>query len=913
VTRIAIIDSIAAITYTGFSLDQKVLGGSEQAVVLMAEALQKSGFDVTVFCDCDHALALNYHDVKYVPLEYLKNNKDIFDVVISSRSVVPFAPEGHELYDSRFRFLKDEAKLKIVWMHDTFCVGDSFLEKMVVDGHIDEIFTLSDFHTSYILNCDHGNRRNFEVLKNKVFQTRNGIRKFGVWTDVKAKDPDMFVFHAAASKGLQPLLERVWPGIREKIPTAKLIVIGGYYDLKNGVDEQQKLWSELQQKNDGRNGVEFTGLISSETVSYWLKKASFNLYPSKFPETFGISALESLYYNTPLITCRFGALEEVAISQACYLIDYAIEPNVLFTNIDWAEQAQKMIEMAVEAHSNKYLHQQKMYACNIVRDYIEWEHVALQWKQHIYKNLGLHFDVYQYRRVCDINDWVRSTFGRRFMNPEENRPRKNPEQRIVVITPFYKAEKYLRKCMESVLAQDYTNWKMVLCDDDPTSSDGYLFAYNLIHCLHPDLAGHFEVEDNPVRLGAVHNQHDLVREYCSEDDIVILLDGDDRLADDPHIFDYYNNLYTNRPHLQMTYGSCWSEADSIPLIAQEYPPFVKEGKLYTTYLFNWKVPYTHLRTFRARVMQTVPENNLKDPEGNWVMAGGDTVLFYQLLNNCDPNEVYAVPKITCMYNDLNPINDYKVNAVEQEKTSELAFSYPGDMTTAGPSVFAITESTTVFNPNVPMTYTVSDPNVTINDMRLKKSVLIAVPTNKYIEPETFKSIFDLYVPQTHSTVFQHFYGYRVDQVRNLIADFAIKNGFDYLFSVDSDIILPPDALDLMLKADKDVISGAYVQRIDGEKNLELYWSDRRVYLSEIDRVNGSPFMIHSCGFGCALVKTSVLKQVGYPQFTYHPALTIEDTVSEDTDFCNKARNKGYHIWAHPKVVADHKGSTLFIL
>ena len=59
-----------------------------------------------------------------------------------------------------------------------------------------------------------------------------------------------------------------------------------------------------------------------------------------------------------------------------------------------------------------------------------------------------------------------------------------------------------------------------------------------------------------------------------------------------------------------------------------------------------------------------------------------------------------------------------------------------------------------------------------------KTILIAIPTNKYIEPETFKAIYDLEIPEGYTTTFQYFYGYQVDQIRNLIANWAVK--YDYL-------------------------------------------------------------------------------------------------------------------------------------
>ena len=77
-----------------------------------------------------------------------------------------------------------------------------------------------------------------------------------------------------------------------------------------------------------------------------------------------------------------------------------------------------------------------------------------------------------------------------------------------------------------------------------------------------------------------------------------------------------------------------------------------------------------------------------------------------------------------------------------------------------------------------------------------RTILIAIPTDKYIHPETFKSIYDLVIPIGYKIEFQYFYGYRIDQVRNLIADWG-KN-YDYLFAVDSDIVFPKDTLELLL-------------------------------------------------------------------------------------------------------------------
>jgi FkbM family methyltransferase len=187
-----------------------------------------------------------------------------------------------------------------------------------------------------------------------------------------------------------------------------------------------------------------------------------------------------------------------------------------------------------------------------------------------------------------------------------------------------------------------------------------------------------------------------------------------------------------------------------------------------------------------------------------------------------------------------------------------------------------------------------------------KKILIAIPTARYIEADTFKSIYDLEIPEGYETTFQTFYGYRVDQVRNLIADWVVR-GFDYLFAVDHDVTFAPDTLKKMLYHDKDVVSGIYRQRLPVQA-IEIYDLNQR--RMDISQLVGKPLVqIGGCGFGCVLVKKEVMVKVGYPQFEYHPALDHNNTISEDNDFCRKVSKAGFSIWCDPSILCGHIGTT----
>jgi glycosyltransferase involved in cell wall biosynthesis len=666
---IAIID-IIGLTYDGDTLNKRGLGGSESAVILLAKELSKKNFKVTVFNNCIDKESKEgiFDNVEYIDHSRLDFPHDFkFDVVISSRTVIPFLPKT--LYDQfvnfkpqRYSKIKENAKLKAMWMHDTFSMyGDHLLEDMIIHKDFDEIFTLSDFHTSYVTTCSHGKKRMFEVLKKHIFMTRNGIVKYKNEVDIKSKDPFLYVFNAALSKGMVPLVENIWERIKKQIPQAKLKVIGGFYKFKNNEPDIQEIKYRklILDKKYKKLDVEFTGIIKQSEIADIMAQASFMLFPCAFPETSGISTLESIAYNTPLITNRFGALEETAIESACYLVDYPIEPNGLFPQINKKYQEDKFVETVLKANADRYLHQQKMYACNIIKDVVGWDSVALQWKQHIYKKLGLYLLKEDYKKVSQINSKVKKIFARRFSNHEENYIPRNAEQKLVIITPTYNSSKYIEKCIESVITQDYDNYLMVVIDDCSTDN-----TYELAKKYENDKV---KVIRNTENKGAVRNQIEAINSFCERDNIVMFLDGDDSLVNDNQIFHFYNNLYDGTT--EFSYGSCWSMIDNIPLVSQPYPEQIKKEKKYRSYKFNWNMPYTHLRTFKAYLLENVDENMFKDEKGNWYKAGGDGSIFYTLIEKCQPENIKVVQDIVYNYNDTHSLNDYKVNAEEQTKNA----------------------------------------------------------------------------------------------------------------------------------------------------------------------------------------------------------------------------------------------------
>lgn len=903
--RFCFLDTIG-LSYDGSTLEKKGLGGSESAVIYMSRYLSELGIDVTVFCKCEEEGV--YHGVTYKNLDKVNGNTEEFDVIISSRNCVPFIPEhlAPEVIQvmgfdpSDYKDLVSRSNYKIVWMHDLFCVGDLWLETLLVEGYVNELFTLTDWHSHYVSSTtpEYENiklePRRYDVLKDKIYQTRNGVFNHLGEIDISKKDRNKFIYNASISKGMEPLLERIWPKVKERIPAAKLIIIGGYYRFpwNDGPDEFEKKWMEFRDKYNGRYGIHFTGVISQKQIAEELADASFFIYPNTYKETFGISTLEAIQYNVPVITVDNGALEEVADNSVCYKMPY---------NIDLVErQLDKFVDLVVEAYHDGRRWEQKAYRCNAFKEWIGWDKIAYLWKQHIYRKMGFFNFVEHEKKAREIQSNLLRLFNRRHINQEDkylDYSLDEKKRKIIFLSPVYNAESTIEIYIHSIAAQLYQNYEVYLVDD--CSTDETVRRYEDVLKGFPGYVQEkFHLIRNRQRVGsALGNQVEtlgkLLEKESGDDTIIALLDGDDWLYNNPDICSLINHEYEKGA--KVTYGSFYSLIDDINLIAQPYPKEVHKERSYRKYRFPWNVPYTHLRTFLLSEFNKVSIDSLKGKDGNYYKAGGDIALLYELFEKVDnPEEsIRPIYDILYVYNDRNPLCDFKVNSEEQTMNAE-------DILHKDKSISHKAREK-------------DKASIEVVKKRNKVRILVAVPTAKYIESETFKSIYNLEKKDNWVVDVQFFYGYRVDQVRNLIADYTIKEDYDYVLNVDSDMILPSNALINLMNRDKGVVSGVYLKKELDKKIPEMYGGEVVDENGQTDynwliKQNGNIVTIYTCGFGCVLIKKEVFQKIGYPWFEYHVSYEFKDSISEDTDFCLKAMNKGYNIYLDTGVFCEHIGS-----
>lgn len=162
---------------------------------------------------------------------------------------------------------------------------------------------------------------------------------------------------------------------------------------------------------------------------------------------------------------------------------------------------------------------------------------------------------------------------------------------ISVVMPVYNVEEqYLRRCIDSIIAQLYTNWELCIADDKSPSPhiktvlDEYVASDSRIKVVYREKNGHISAATNSAL--------ELV-----EGEFIALLDHDDELTE--HALYMVANEVNNHPDVDMIY----SDEDKISAGGVYYGPYFKTG--WNPDLFYAQNMFSHLGVYRTSVIKKI--------------------------------------------------------------------------------------------------------------------------------------------------------------------------------------------------------------------------------------------------------------------------------------------------------------------
>lgn len=186
-------------------------------------------------------------------------------------------------------------------------------------------------------------------------------------------------------------------------------------------------------------------------------------------------------------------------------------------------------------------------------------------------------------------------------------------------------------------------------------------------------------------------------------------------------------------------------------------------------------------------------------------------------------------------------------------------------------------------------------------------VLIAVPCMDQVPAQFAQCLATL--GKVDKTIVAFQIGSLVYTSRNDLAQIAIKQGCDYIFWLDSDMMFPPDALVRMFKSLEhgDIVSGLYFRRVAPFTPViydKLDIDDTGCHYTEPKEIPDGIFEVAGCGFGCVLMPTDIMLDVIEK---YGSPFTPINGIGEDLSFCWRARQLGFKIVCDPDIPLGHVG------
>jgi glycosyltransferase involved in cell wall biosynthesis len=297
--------------YTGYSKDKwnkqtwesEGIGGSEYCVIKLAEYLAKEGHTVVVTGNVEGCYM---NKVTYVDYEAVLNKGNergansiaftVFDWAIGVNYIHYMeALDGASLY----------YKKSLFWMHNTdfhdWYLGNKMdnARELLGSEKMNGIVCVSEWQREYIKKEYSSSFIHNNIDPNTYIHVVNNAIDLNDWDDINdEKVKDRIIYSSATDRGLDSLLE-MFPTLKNNNPNLSLHICTPPYSEKWGYDVPEL------------DGVKWLGALRPKQLYSEISKAEYWLYPSVYPETFCISALEMMIGGVKMLSTNTGNLDNL--------------------------------------------------------------------------------------------------------------------------------------------------------------------------------------------------------------------------------------------------------------------------------------------------------------------------------------------------------------------------------------------------------------------------------------------------------------------------------------------------------------------------------------------------------------------------------------------------------------------------
>ena len=191
----------------------------------------------------------------------------------------------------------------------------------------------------------------------------------------------------------------------------------------------------------------------------------------------------------------------------------------------------------------------------------------------------------------------------------------------------------------------------------------------------------------------------------------------------------------------------------------------------------------------------------------------------------------------------------------------------------------------------------------------KIEVMVCVPclSKGGIHPRTVQSLWSMRLPEKDRRAFFLPQDRPTTSARSDAVVMAKDIGSESLLFVDSDMEFEPDLYDRLNRIDADIVCGLFWQkRVPSFPTICVKEKDKEGN----DRLrtilpDGKVQDVDACGMAATLIRKKVLDWAEYPAFKHY------GFISEDFEFCLRARAYGFTIKCDTSLKVAHRGDIAF--
>jgi len=218
---------------------------------------------------------------------------------------------------------------------------------------------------------------------------------------------------------------------------------------------------------------------------------------------------------------------------------------------------------------------------------------------------------------------------------------------MVILTGFYNADKYIERCLTTIMTQSHKDFTCYITHDKSTDN-----SINLVKEFIKNDDRFILMGESDIKLYQTGNFDNVIRNNpnIGDNEVLIEVDGDDYLPDS-NVFKRINELYIDE-NVWIANGS-FKYSNGQPGFSQKQTGFDNlRGARFTA---------SHIRTWRAFLWRKINEEDLRDENGDYWQWSGDLCFMFPMLEISGEEHYRFMTDINYVYNAENPINEHKVD------------------------------------------------------------------------------------------------------------------------------------------------------------------------------------------------------------------------------------------------------------